>query len=144
MTLADRTSTITSLRKAYSHYPKIGSVIALDPKLDQQKLTRTVRRPTQDHIYCTIDFIVSLPKTARGFHAIATWVDRLSRGVHFVPSHETDPAVQVAESFFGNIFRHYGLPGNLVSDHVHIQVLVTFNVDMWYTQADVHEPPSTN
>ena len=53
VTLAYRTSTVTSVRKAYSHYPKVGSVIALDPKLDQQELTRTVRRPTQDHIYCT-------------------------------------------------------------------------------------------
>ena len=62
------------------------------------------------------DFIVSLPKTTRGFDAIATWVDRLSRRVHFVPSHVTDTAVQVAESFFHNIFRHHGLLDNLVSD----------------------------
>ena len=53
MALDYRTSTVSSVRKAYSHYPKIGSVIALDPKLDQQQLTHTVRCPTHDHIYFT-------------------------------------------------------------------------------------------
>ena len=33
--LAYRTSTVINVRKAYSYYPKIGSVIALDPKSGQ-------------------------------------------------------------------------------------------------------------
>ena len=62
------------------------------------------------------DFIVSLPKTKDGFDSITTRVDRLSRCVHFIPSCTTDSEVETAESFFVNIFRHYGLPDDIVSD----------------------------
>ena len=62
------------------------------------------------------DFIVKLPKTKRGFDCITTWVDRLSRRVHFIPSHTTDTATDVADSFFNNIFKLHGLPDNIVSD----------------------------
>ena len=62
------------------------------------------------------DFIVSLPKTRNGLDAIATWVDRLSRRVHFLPSRGTDTAVEAAKAFFANIFKLHGLPDNLVTD----------------------------
>ena len=45
------------------------------------------------------DFIVSLPKTRNGFDAIAAWVARLSRRVHFFPSRGTNTAVETAEAF---------------------------------------------
>ena len=62
------------------------------------------------------DFIVSLPRTPAGFDAITTYVDRLSRRVHFTPSKTKDTAVDAAESFFVNVFKHHGLPDDIVSD----------------------------
>ena len=62
------------------------------------------------------DFIVSLPRTSRGFDAITTYVDRLSRRVHFLPCKSDDTALDVAKSFFDNIFKLHGLPDELVSD----------------------------
>ena len=62
------------------------------------------------------DFIVKLPVTKRGFDSITTWVDRLSRRVHFIPSHTSDTATDVANSIFTNIFKLHGLPDSIVSD----------------------------
>ena len=62
------------------------------------------------------DFIVGLPNTKNGFDATTTWVDRLTRRVHFIPSHSTDTAVDVARSFFKNICSQHGIPENIVSD----------------------------
>jgi len=62
------------------------------------------------------DFIVSLPKTKNGFDCITTWVDRLSRRVHFIPSKTTDTAVDCANAFFSDLFKHHGMPDSIVSD----------------------------
>ena len=58
------------------------------------------------------DFIVSLPKTQNGYDCITTWVDRLSRRVHFMSSKEVDSA----NAFFANVFKLHGLPDSIVSD----------------------------
>ena len=64
----------------------------------------------------TTDFITHLPKTSRGFDAITTFVDRLSRRVHFAPSRMSDGAVEVARTFMDSVFRLHGLPDEIVSD----------------------------
>lgn len=60
-------------------------------------------------------FIVQLAETASGFDAITTWVDRLSRRVHSIPSRRKDTASDCAKSFFSNIFKLHGLPDNIIS-----------------------------
>ena len=62
------------------------------------------------------DFIVQLPRTKSGYDAITTWVDRLSRRVHFIPGKTNDTAVDVAKSFFNVVYRHHGLPDEIISD----------------------------
>lgn len=62
------------------------------------------------------DFIVHLPKTKDGKDAVTTWVDRLTRRVHFIPCTVNDTAVDTANSFFSNIFKLHGFPDNIVSD----------------------------
>jgi len=64
----------------------------------------------------TMDFIVQLPKTPRGYDAITVFVDKLSKQVHFAPSHTTDTASDVARIFFDNVFRLHGMPTAIVSD----------------------------
>jgi len=43
-------------------------------------------------------------------------VDRLSRRVHFIPSKDSDTAVDVANSFFSKMFPYHGMPDSIVSD----------------------------
>ncbi len=62
------------------------------------------------------DFIVKLPKTKNVFDSNTTYVDRLSRGVHFIPPKDSDTAVDVANAFFSNLFKHHGMPDSIVSD----------------------------
>ncbi len=62
------------------------------------------------------DFILKLQKAKNGYYSITTYADRLSRRVHFVPSKDSDTAVDVANLFFRNLFKHHGMPDSIVSD----------------------------
>ncbi len=64
----------------------------------------------------SLDFITHLPKTRSGFTAILVVVDRLSKLVHFIPTHDTASAEQVARLFIDNIFVLHGMPERIVSD----------------------------
>jgi hypothetical protein len=64
----------------------------------------------------SVDFMTTLPKTARGHDAIAVFVDRLSKFVHIIPTKMSITAVQFANIFRDNIFRLHGMPLSLVSD----------------------------
>ena len=85
---------------------------------NQKKLSEPVSLEMPERRWGSLatDFIVHLPKTNDGFDAITTWVDRLTRRVHFIKCKTTDTAIDVAENFFSNIFKHHGLPDNIVSD----------------------------
>ncbi len=61
----------------------------------------------------TSDFILKLPKTTNGYDSITTYVDRLSRRVHFIPSKDSDTAVYVANSCFSNLFKNHGMPDSM-------------------------------
>lgn len=64
----------------------------------------------------TMDFIVQLPTTRKGYDAIVVIVDRLSKRAHFCPTHTSVTAPEVAKIFFSNIFKNHGLPKVIVSD----------------------------
>jgi len=85
---------------------------------NQKKLTdpMSLEMPKRRWGSLATDFIVKLPETKDGFDCITTWVDRLTRRVHFVKSKSSDTAVDTAKSFFANIFKLHGLPDNIVSD----------------------------
>lgn len=64
-----------------------------------------------------MDFIVDLPKSGvEMFDCVMIVVDRLSKMAHFVPTHATATAEDVARLFFNNVFRLHGLPRSIVSD----------------------------
>lgn len=67
-----------------------------------------------DHVH--LDLIGPLPITARKNNAILTVVDRLSKTAVFIPTTMNVSAKGLAELFFNNVFRHYGLPSVLISD----------------------------
>jgi hypothetical protein len=64
----------------------------------------------------SMDFMVALPRTPSGFDSIFVVVDRLSKLAHFIPTRSTATAADTASLFFTHIFRHHGLPEEIVSD----------------------------
>ena len=79
-------------------------------------LLQPLDTPAQKWEQVTMDFIVQLPLTKQGFDAIFVVVDRLSKRAHFIPTHTTVTAPEVAKLFFNIIFKDHGLPRIIVSD----------------------------
>jgi hypothetical protein len=64
----------------------------------------------------SMDFITQLPVTKSGYDAIAVFVDRLSKMVHFAPTYTDCSARDVARLSNDTVFKHHGLPSELISD----------------------------
>jgi hypothetical protein len=63
-----------------------------------------------------MDFIVGLPKTAKGFDSIWVIIDRLTKIAHFVPVKTKYPVVAYAELYIARILSLHGFPKTIVSD----------------------------
>ena len=79
---------------------------ALQPLLVSEKPWHTV----------TFDFIVKLPKTARGNDSICVFVDKLTKMVHFVACQEALSAKDFAELYVDHVFRLHGLSREFITD----------------------------
>jgi hypothetical protein len=64
----------------------------------------------------SMDFITQLPVTKSGYDAIAVFVDMLTKMVHFAPTYTDCSARDVARLFNDTVFKHHGLPSELISD----------------------------
>jgi hypothetical protein len=52
-----------------------------------------------------MDFITQLPVTKKGYDAIAVFVDRLTKMVHFAPTYTDCSAIDVARLFNDTLFK---------------------------------------
>ena len=64
----------------------------------------------------TMDFVVSLPKTAKGHDSIWVIVDRLTKSAHFLPVCTTYTMDRYAQLYIQEIVRLHGVPLSIVSD----------------------------
>ena len=64
----------------------------------------------------SMDFIVGLPRTSRGFDSIWVIVDRLTKSAHFIPVRKDYRASEYAKIYFNRIVSLHGVPKTIVSD----------------------------
>ena len=81
-----------------------------------QGLLQPLQIPSRKWQKISMDFIVHLPVTKRGFDSIWVVVDYLSKRAHFIPTRTNVNAKEVAKLFIENIFKLHGVPDVIVSD----------------------------
>jgi hypothetical protein len=63
-----------------------------------------------------MDFIVGLPRTAKGYDSIWVIIDRLTKVAHFLPVKVKYPVIAYAELYIARILSLHGVPKTIVSD----------------------------
>jgi hypothetical protein len=64
----------------------------------------------------SMDFIVGLPKTSKGFDSIWVIVDRLTKIAHLLPIKVLYPTATYAKLYVDRILSLYGIPKTIISD----------------------------
>jgi hypothetical protein len=65
----------------------------------------------------SMDFILGLPRTAKGFDSIWVIFDRLTKIAHFLPVKTYYPVITYAQIYIARILSLQGVPKTIVSDH---------------------------
>lgn len=63
-----------------------------------------------------MDFIVGLPRTAKGYDSIWVIIDRLKKIAHSLPDKVKYPVIAYAELYIARILSLHGIPKTIVSD----------------------------
>ena len=107
-----------NLKKEVEEYVKTCKTCQTSKATNQRKagLLKPLPVPVAAWEHISMDFVIKLPKTARGFTAIMVVVDRLSKQAHLVPTRDEATSSQTAQKFLERIFPLHGMPLSIVSD----------------------------
>ncbi len=72
--------------------------------------------PTRKWQVVTMDFIMCLPETERGYTAILVVVDKLTKMVHLIPTTVHVTGEETARLFMDHVWKYHGIPESIVSD----------------------------
>ncbi|WVZ70977.1 hypothetical protein U9M48_019604 [Paspalum notatum var. saurae] len=64
----------------------------------------------------SMDFIVGLPRTQKGYNSIWVVVDRLTKVAHFIPVNTTYSGARLAELYISRIVCLHGVPKRIIAD----------------------------
>jgi hypothetical protein len=78
-------------------------------------LLQPLEIPTRKWAQVTTDLVTDLPESD-GFTAVAVFVDRYTKMVHFAPCTKEVTAMEYARLFIDHVFRLHGLPEVIISD----------------------------
>ena len=79
-------------------------------------LLKPLEPPETKWTHITMDFITPLPKSRNGNTGVLTIVDRLSKMLRVIPTRPNTDALSTALLFKNNVYRHHGIPENIISD----------------------------
>uniref|UniRef100_A0A8C7ZRW9 Gypsy retrotransposon integrase-like protein 1 n=1 Tax=Oryzias sinensis TaxID=183150 RepID=A0A8C7ZRW9_9TELE len=71
--------------------------------------------PSRPWSHIAVDFVTGLPMS-QGNSVILTVIDRFTKFVHFIPLSKLPSASETAEVLVQYVFRHHGIPSDIVSD----------------------------
>uniref|UniRef100_A0A3P9HZ32 Integrase catalytic domain-containing protein n=1 Tax=Oryzias latipes TaxID=8090 RepID=A0A3P9HZ32_ORYLA len=71
--------------------------------------------PSRPWSHIAVDFITGLPPS-QGHTVIFTIIDRFSKAARFIPLAQLPTATETAEILVDQVFRHHGIPSDIVSD----------------------------
>ena len=72
-------------------------------------LLQPLEIPTKKWVHVTTDLVTDLPESD-GYTAIAVFIDKLTKMVHFAPCQKEVDAMEYARIFVDIVFRLHGLP----------------------------------
>jgi len=64
----------------------------------------------------SMDFIIRLPRTPKGFDSILVIIDRLTKSAHFIPINIIFSLEKLTSLYISEIVRLHGVPSSIVSD----------------------------
>jgi hypothetical protein len=72
--------------------------------------------PSWKWVDISMDFVVGLPRTVKGFDSIWVIIDRLTKITHFLPVKVKYPVIAYAELYIARILNLHRVPKTIVSD----------------------------